>query len=290
MKRKRAKFTLQSKYLLLILTGLCIVLMAVTFTTDLFTGMVARISGYVTIPFQTGISEIGGYLSDRSKDLAQIRDLQRQNQELQDQIDQLTIENNTLTQEKYELNNLRSLYQIDQEYAEYEKVGARVIGMDSGNWFNTFIINKGTDDGIALNMNVMSGSGLVGIITEVGANWAKVTSIIDDTSNVSGMVLATGDRLIVSGDLELMSENTIRFSKLINSEGKVKEGDKVVTSNISDKYLPGLLIGYITSMELDSNNLTHYGCITPAVDFEHMDEVLVILDLKQQIDGGKNEK
>lgn len=284
MKRKRAKFTLQSKYLLLILTGLCIVLMAVTFTTDLFTGMVARISGYVTIPFQTGISEIGGYLSDRSKDLAQIRDLQRQNQELREQIDRLTIENNTLTQEKYELNNLRSLYQLDQEYSEYEKVGARVIGMDGGNWFNTFIIDKGTDDGIALDMNVMSGSGLVGIVTEVGANWAKVTAIIDDTINVPGMVLATGDRLIVSGDLELMSENTIRFSKLIDSEGKVKEGDKVVTSNISTKYLPGLLIGYITSMDADSNNLTHSGSITPAVDFEHMDEVLVILDLKQQID------
>lgn len=258
--------------------------MAVTFTTDLFTGMVARISGYVTIPFQTGISEIGGYLSDRSKDLAQIRDLQRQNQELREQIDRLTIENNTLTQEKYELNNLRSLYQLDQEYSEYEKVGARVIGMDGGNWFNTFIIDKGTDDGIALDMNVMSGSGLVGIVTETGANWAKVTAIIDDTINVPGMVLATGDRLIVSGDLELMSENTIRFSKLIDSEGKVKEGDKVVTSNISTKYLPGLLIGYITSMDADSNNLTHSGSITPAVDFEHMDEVLVILDLKQQID------
>lgn len=284
MKRKRTKFTLQSKYLLLILTGLCIVLMAVTFTTDLFTGVAARISGYVTIPFQTGISEIGGYLSDRSKDLAQIRDLQRQNQELQEQIDQLTIENNTLTQEKYELNNLRSLYQIDQEYSEYEKIGARVIGMDGGNWFNTFIIDKGTDDGIAIDMNVMSGSGLVGIVTDVGANWAKVTAIIDDTINVPGMVLATEDRLIVSGDLELMSENTIRFSKLIDSEGKVKEGDKVVTSNISTKYLPGLLIGYITSMDADANNLTHSGTITPAVDFEHMDQVLVILDLKQQID------
>ncbi len=284
MKRKRTKFTLQSKYLLLILTGLCIVLMAVTFTTDLFTGMVARISGYVTIPFQTGISEIGGYLSDRSKDLAQIRDLQKQNQELQERIDQLTIENNTLTQEKYELNNLRSLYQLDQEYSEYEKIGARVIGMDGGNWFNTFIIDKGTDDGIAIDMNVMSGSGLVGIVTEVGVNWARVTAIIDDTINVPGMVLATGDRLMVSGDLELMSENTIRFSKLIDSEGKVKEGDKVVTSNISTKYLPGLLIGYITSMEADANNLTHSGSITPAVDFEHMDQVLVILDLKQQID------
>lgn len=284
MKRKRAKFTLQSKYLLLILTALCIVLMAVTFTTDLFTGVVADISGYVTVPFQRGISEAGSYLSERSRELVQIRDLLSQNQELQEQIDELTIENNILTQEKYELNNLRTLYQLDQEYAEYDKVGARVIGKDTGNWFNTFIIDKGTDDGIAVNMNVMAGSGLVGIVTEVGTNWARVTSIIDDTSNVSGMVLATGDNMIVSGDLELMGQNTIRFSKLIDSAEKVKEGDKVVTSNISDKYLPGLLIGYIVSMDADANNLTHSGTITPAVDFEHMDEVLVILNLKQQID------
>lgn len=284
MKRKRTKFTLQSKYLLLILTGFCIVLMAVTFTTDLFTGFLAEVTGYVTVPFQKGVSEAGSFLSERSEELVQIRDLLAKNKELQEQIDELTIENNTLTQEKYELNNLRSLYQLDQAYAEYEKVGARVIGKDAGNWFNSFIIDKGSDDGIAVNMNVMAGSGLVGIVTEVGANWARVTSIIDDTSNVSGMVLATGDNLIVSGDLEMMSHNTIRFTKLIDSAGKVKEGDKVVTSNISDKYLPGLLIGYITSMDSDSNNLTHSGTITPVVDFEHMDEVLVILDMKQQID------
>ncbi|MGN0132883.1 MAG: rod shape-determining protein MreC [Lachnospiraceae bacterium] len=284
MKRKRTKFTLQSKYLLLILTGFCIVLMAVTFTTDLFTGFLGEITGYVTVPFQKGVSEAGSFLSERSEELVQIRDLLAKNKELQEQIDELTIENNTLTQEKYELNNLRNLYQLDQAYAEYEKVGARVIGKDAGNWFNSFIIDKGSDDGIAVNMNVMAGSGLVGIVTEVGANWARVTSIIDDTSNVSGMVLATGDNLIVSGDLEMMSHNTIRFTKLIDSAGKVKEGDKVVTSNISDKYLPGLLIGYITSMDSDSNNLTHSGTITPVVDFEHMDEVLVILDMKQQID------
>lgn len=284
MKRKRTKFTLQSKYLLLILTGLCIVLMAVTFTTDLFTGVVADFSGYVTVPFQKGISQAGGFLSERSRELVQIRDLLEQNKELQKQIDALIIENNNLTQEKYELNNLRALYQLDQEYAQYEKVGARVIGKDTGNWFNTFIIDKGSDDGIAVNMNVMAGSGLVGIVTEVGANWAKVTAIIDDSSNVSGMILATGDKLMVSGDLELMSQNIIRFSKLIDSAEKVNEGDKVVTSNISDKYLPGLLIGYITSMDSDANNLTHSGTITPAVDFEHIDEVLVILDLKQQVD------
>lgn len=285
MNRRRNGFTLQSKYLLLILTGLCVLLMAITFMTDIFSGTLAEISSYVTIPFQRGISETGTYLSNRSDELVQIRDLIQQNKELQQQIDELTIENNNLTQEKYELNNLRSLYKLDQEYSDYQKTGAKVIGKNSGNWFQSFTIDKGTKDGIQLNMNVMAGSGLVGIVTEVGYNWSRVTSIIDDSSNVSGMTLSTGDNMIVSGNLELMSQNKISFSKLIDSNDQVKEGDKVVTSNISDKYLPGLLIGYITSIESDSNNLTHSGTITPAVDFEHMDEVLVILDLKQQTES-----
>jgi len=285
MNRRRNGFTLQSKYLLLILTGLCVLLMAITFMTDIFSGTLAEISSYVTIPFQRGISETGTYLSNRSDELVQIRDLIQQNKELQQQIDELTIENNNLTQEKYELNNLRSLYKLDQEYSDYQKTSAKVIGKNSGNWFQSFTIDKGTKDGIQLNMNVMAGSGLVGIVTEVGYNWSRVTSIIDDSSNVSGMTLSTGDNMIVSGNLELMSQNKISFSKLIDSNDQVKEGDKVVTSNISDKYLPGLLIGYITSIESDSNNLTHSGTITPAVDFEHMDEVLVILDLKQQTES-----
>ena len=62
------------------------------------------------------------------------------------------------------------------------------------------------------------------------------------------------------------------------------EGDKIVTSNISDKYLPGILIGYINTINTDSNNLTKSGYITPAVDFEHLEEVLVILELKQTIE------
>lgn len=284
MNRRRNRFTIQSKYLLLILTGVCVLLMAITFTTGLFSGPLANVSGYVTVPFQRGISKAATYISNRSDELVQIRELLEKNQELQQQIDALTIENNTLTQDKYELSNLRSLYQLDQEYSEFDKVGARVIGKDNGNWFSSFIVDKGSNDGICVDMNVMAGSGLVGIVTEVGKNWCRVTAIIDDSSNVSGMALATGDNLIVSGNLELMNQNKISFSKLVDSDGKVKEGDKIVTSNISDKFLPGILIGYITSMESDANNLTRSGTIAPAVDFEHIDEVLIITNLKQQIE------
>ncbi|MCI6630385.1 MAG: rod shape-determining protein MreC [Lachnospiraceae bacterium] len=281
VKRKGEKFTLPSKYLLLIITILCVGMMVLTFTTDVFSGPLSFAAGYVVVPFQEGITAVGTWMSEKSDELGQIRVLLEENKELKRQVDELTVENTMLQQDKYELNHLRELYQLDDEYSEYQKVGARIIGWDGGNWFHSFTINKGSDDGLEVDMNVMAGGGLVGRIVSVGSNWAKVTAIIDDNSNVSGMVLSTSDNLIVSGDLELMSQGMIRFGQLVDSDNEVAEGDKIVTSNISDKYLPGILIGYISTMEMDSNNLTKSGRVIPAVDFAHLEEVLVILEKKQ---------
>jgi len=133
-------------------------------------------------------------------------------------------------------------------------------------------------------MNVMAEGGLVGRITEVGPNWSKIISIISDNSNVSGKVLATGDNLIVSGELELMQDGVIRFEQLLDSREQVAEGDKIVTSDISDKYLPGILIGSISEITLDANKLTKSGYLIPAVDFEHLDVVLVLMELKQTLE------
>ena len=131
-------------------------------------------------------------------------------------------------------------------------------------------------------MNVLAGSGLVGIITEVGPNYAKVRSIIDDSSNVSAMMPSTGDNFIVTGDLKNMSKTmTISFSGLRDPDNEIKVGDPVVTSYVSDQYQQGILIGYITTIEDGANNLTKVGTITPVVDFEHLEEVLVITKLKE---------
>ena len=206
-----------------------------------------------------------------------------ENAALREQVAALTEENTLLQQDKYELNSLRNLMDLNEQYGEYNKVGARIISRDSGNWYSSFLIDKGSNDGFAINMNVIAGGGLVGRITSVGPNWARVTSIISDNSNVSGMTLSTEDNLIVSGDLKLMADNCISFSQLVDSKNLVAEGDKVVTSNISDIYLPNILIGYISSLDKDANNLTKSGLITPAVDFEHLGEVLVITDRKQTV-------
>ena len=171
---------------------------------------------------------------------------------------------------------------LDQKYPSYDKVAANVIGKDGGNWFTNFTIDKGSNDGIEVDMNVIAGSGLVGIVTDVGPNYAKVSAIINDTIKVSGMVTTTSDNLIVNGSLQNMNENmVIEFSNLNDKDNKVAIGDPVVTSYVSNRYQQGILIGYISTLTMDSNNLTKSGTITPAVDFEHIEEVLVILNKKQ---------
>lgn len=289
IKHKGEKFTLPGKYLLFILTILCAGIMILTFSTDVLDRPINSIAGYIIVPFQKGISSVGKWLGNRSDELKQINDLLDENEQLKDEISELTIEITKLQQDKYELNNLRNLYKIDKKYDEYSKVGARIIGRDSGNWYHSFVIDKGSKDGIEENMNVIADGGLIGRISSVGSNWSKVTSVISDYSNVSGTVLATGDNLIVSGNLQAMQDGSICFEQLVDSDGKVQVGDKIVTSDISSLFLPDILIGYVDEINVDANNLTKSGLVTPAVDFEHLSEVLVILEQKQVIDQPEGE-
>lgn len=279
--RRKSKHSMPTRYTLMILTGLCLMVMFVSFTLNLSGGPLNSIAGYIFIPMQNGINEVGTWFVNRAEDLKTMRDVMQENKELQTQVDKLTQDLSTIKLEQYELNNLRELMELDQKYPSYDKVAARVIGNDGGNWFNTFLIDKGENDGIEKDMNVIAGSGLVGIVIDTGSNYAKVRSIIDDASNVSGMALSSADRCIVNGNLASMNkEQVIQFSDLKCEDDSVKAGEQLVTSHISDKYLEGILIGYVSTINRDPNNLTYSGTVTPAVDFQHLQEVLVILDKK----------
>ncbi|MDY3249227.1 MAG: rod shape-determining protein MreC, partial [Candidatus Choladocola sp.] len=233
-----------------------------------------------------GINGVGSWLFDLTDNFEDAETLRTENEELKKKVDTLTEENSQLIQDREELLRLRELYDLDQQYDDYEKVGARIIAKESGNWFQLFTIDKGSNDGIQKDMNVISGGGLVGIVTEVGANWATVRSIIDDNSNVSAMISTTSDQCIIAGDLRLIDEGSLNLVKLTDADNKVHVGDKVVTSYISEKFLPGILIGYISELHNDANNLTKSGYITPVVDFRHLQEVLVILELKEYVPSG----
>lgn len=280
--KKPTTFNVKPKILIFILTVLCIVCLLLSVVKPSIFKPIKNIAATIILPLQDGVNHIGTWFNDKAKLNADINDLKKENKKLQQQIDQLTEENSLLAQNKYELTRLRELYELDQDYSSYKKIGANVIGKDTGNWFNIFIINKGSDDGIKEDMNVISGGGLVGIVFEVGKNYSKVRTIIDDESSVSVSFANTSDTGIVSGDLKLIEDGFMNITGILK-DAKVTEGDMVVTSKISNKFLPGILVGYINDVSLDANELTQSGKIIPAVDFQHIDEVLVITELKEDL-------
>lgn len=282
MNKKRQTYS-SNKYWLIGLSIVCVLLMTLSFFSNKTAGPFRVVANVTVVPMQKGMTQIGTWLGDVTDNFKTLKEIQKENDQLQKRIDELTVENNNLQEDKYELERLQQLYKLDQNYAEYEKIGAHVIAKDSGNWFSTFTIDKGSNDGIREDMNVMAGSGLVGIVTKVGPTWSTVRSIIDDSSNVSGMVLTTSDKCIVRGDLSLINSGKIRFEQMENNDNAVEVGDQIVTSYISDKYLQGILIGYVSEISVDSNNLTRSGYITPVVDYKNLQEVLVITKTKQDI-------
>lgn len=277
--RKRTKITIDPKYILIFIAVICIVMIIVSFRFEEKMTPVRSAVGNVVTPMQKGINAIGSKLSDQMEYITTVKKLVQQNNKLQKQLDELSVENKLLQQDKYELKNFRELYDLDEQYNAYPKVAARVINSNPDNWFHTFTIDKGSEDGIAVDMNVMAGDGLVGIVTKVSKSYALVRSIIDDDSNVYGSFLKTDDSCIVSGNLQLMNEGVIEITS-VSSKATIADGYEVVTSQISDKYLPGILIGYAKDMKMDSSNLTQTGYLTPAADFSRLDMVLVITEVK----------
>ena len=269
----------RSKYLLIGLTIFCIALIGVSSIRDGILEPLRTGVGYVLVPLQTGVNAVGRGIYTGIRDYSQLKEALDENERLKEDIARLTEENNRLQAEQYELARLRDLYELDQEYMNYEKIGARIIAKDSGDWFQVFRVNKGSADGVEVDNNVIAGGGLVGIVTDVGANYATVRSIIDDSSRVSAMALQSGDNCIVGGDLTLSEEGRLRITN-ISRDGDVKTGDAIVTSNISSKFMPGILIGYAADITVDPERLTKSGYLIPVADFDNLQEVLIITGTK----------
>ena len=269
-----------------VLTGLTVLFIALigisVFRSDSVSG-VQSVAKSVLMPMQEGLNKTGSAIVDVVTNVESLRKAQKENEELKEQVMQLQQEISLMQQDKYEIDEYRELFKLSNQYEDYEMTGANVIAKDSGNWFHSFIIDKGTNDGLAVDMAVLAQGGLAGIITSVGPSSARVMSIIDDDSNITAMSMSTKERCMVSGDLELYEDGRLRIM-YVEKDASISEGDKIVTSNISTKYLPGLMVGYVDSIETDANNMTKSGTIIPYVDFSHLDTVLVITTLKNNGD------
>lgn len=267
------------KYIYLFLAVICFILLffSVIFESK-FTAL-KKVTSTIITPMQAGINEIGTSIYNDVTNRKTKSELMEENKELSAKLDEYSAQIKEYEQKNYELKRLQELLDLQEQYADYNTIGARVIATDSTNWFSTFIINKGTKDGVKVGCNILADGGLAGIVTEVGDDYAKVRSIIDDNSNVSATISGNETLCTVSGDLKSIDDGYINVG-YINKAEEIDEHAELVTSHVSDKFLPGLLIGYITEIELDANNLTKSAKCIPVVDFRNLQEVLVVLDLK----------
>lgn len=276
-----------SKYILMALTVICVLLIGITSLKDGIMEPLRTGVGYFLIPIQSGVNAVGTGLYKEISTYGTLNRALSDNEELKKQVDQLMEENSRLQVEQYELERLRQLYDLDQKYMQYEKIGARVIARDSEKWFQVFRINKGSSDGVAVDMNVVADGGLVGIVTDVGANYATVRSIIDDSSRVGAMKVNSSYSCIVAGDLTLYEEGRLKLTEF-SKDAVVRDGDQIVTSNISSKFLPGILIGYAADVTVDSEHLTQSGYLIPAANFDNLQEVLILTEVKDTGEAAPN--
>lgn len=264
---------------LLILIGVCLFLLLISSFSPAANNAIRSAFDTVLMPMQRGMNRAGRHVFEWLENVRDLSAVQEVNEELREELGMLREENARLKVQLQELEELQELISLRKRYPEYPMIGANVIGKSSGNWYSSFLIDKGTNDGLEVNMNVIAQGGLVGIITSVGDSYATVTAIINDGQYVSAMNARSGEKFLVAGDLLLYRDARIGLQE-IPLDSNLGPGDTVVTSATSELYLPGLLIGTVDSVSMGASQLLKEGTLLPAVNFDEIGAVLVITQLK----------
>ncbi|MBR5614466.1 MAG: rod shape-determining protein MreC [Clostridia bacterium] len=216
-----------------------------------------------------GVSDFFGYFSDVDKLRTEIDALKAENSELKKEINQN--ESSRLENEQ-----LRKLLNMKQGNTEFELEAASVIARNPSNWYNTFTIDKGAADGIALNQPVVaSGNALVGRISEVGTTWSTVSVITDSEHAAGAQIVRSGEFGICEGDSGLAADGNLRLS-FVSKNANIIVGDTVVTSGLGGIYPKGLVIGKIYKIRPDIQGISQYAVITPETDIKNLCAVFVI--------------
>lgn len=237
--------------------------------------VITRFAATVYTAVEKPFSGIAGGISDNVSGIFSYKDIQaenealkEENQKLKEQVTSLTLSANELK----ELKNLSKVLNYKGISGTRDIVSADVVSMDGTNWMNVFTINAGTESGIKAGSVVMNGDGLVGRVQDAGKGWAKVVSMIDESSKIT---------FKIAGNLKLIgvvegSKDGVLSGFMLDSSAKVSEGDRLVTSGMG-VYPAGIEIGRITKVRYDSDEQLQKISVKSSVDFKSLQKVSVIL-------------
>ncbi len=255
----------------IIAVGLCIVS-----AMNSGTGFLYNAVGVVTSPFRAAGSAVSGWVSSAGDHFESVESLQKENQELRKKVAELEKDLRSAEKAREENERLRTLLNLRQQREDFTFASSHVVGRSTSNWEAELTLDVGTDADVAIGDCVVNEEGfLVGVISEVGLNWATVTTILDPNSQLGATVFRTGETTVALGDLGLMLDNRLKLSYL-QGDSHLMNGDLVLTSGIGGYYPSGLVIGAVEEIRTDDNGLTRYGVLVPQVNLQQLKQVFVI--------------
>ncbi len=231
-------------------------------------------------PFQMAVSWVGNQLDYVSSSVWEIVTVYEQNKMLRNEVVQLRTQNLMANEFAAENVRLRALLGYKQAAMQFDLVPARVIGREAATWSSMIMINQGTASGVQEHMAVVTDLGLVGNVTEAGPYYAKVQLILDPRSSVGALIQRPESRVtgIVEGDIDNPT-----MPRMINipMTADVVEDDIVITSGFGGVYPKGIVIGRIEALRNETGGLLKYGVLEPAVNFQKLEDVAVIVQSRE---------
>ena len=273
----------KKKGLRLGLTVLAVVLLIVLIkgTSENKVGVFGSVTGEIRKPFQSTITSIVNWFEKGYNRIFKYDELVAENEQLKKRLAEAESQIDANEQAIKENEQLKTLLQFKNTHSDYELELVQVTDRSSSNWSSSITINRGSNNNISVGNTIITEEGyLVGQVTEVGANWATVCTIIDPSMKIGAKTIESSATGVVQGDFNLLRSNQTRLS-YIGSNDKVFEGDRVITTGSGGVFPEGLVIGTITEIASDAGGQEKYAIVSPSCDISNLTLLFVIKNFNE---------
>ena len=241
---------------------------------DPFSDLVATI----TAPVRNGTAAAGDLIQRASRFVFHYGEMEQQIAQLEEQVAQLEEDVRAGQDALQENERLRELLNLQERRRDFVFESAKITARSADNWLSTLTLSKGEESGIQVNNCVVTSTGiLVGVVSEVGSHYSIVSTVVDTSMEMGGMIARTNTAGVLEGDFALMQEGKLRLSYLPD-EAQLVAGDEVITSGRGDVYPSGLVVGQVEGVFSDASGMNRYGVVVPEVDLGTLVQVFVIKD------------
>ena len=236
-----------------------------TFLTD--------VTAAVVTPLQNGVSKGADKVSDLFGYFYRYSALQRENEELKQELDKYKALENQYYEAVSQNGALREAAGIKAKRAEFELEVCSVVSVAGSGFQSALTLSRGSLSGIEEGDPVITGKGLVGYVSEVGLTSCTVTTVINTNFTASAVISRSREVVSVQGNFELAADGLLKIPYLEETTN-LHEGDAVVTSG--GNYPPDLIVGYVTEVQPERHGISWYAAVRPAVKAEGLSTVFVI--------------